>query len=81
MFEHLLDCSSLLKELDMIRLRSVRRAIGFWERMSFVNTKVVDGVVQDTQCVKIPSTLTGYEYVYSLRPCDCEGCKQKKQGE
>lgn len=80
-FEHLLDCSSLLKELDMIRLRSVRRAIGFWERMSFVNTKVVDGIVQDTQCVKIPSTLTGYEYVYSLRPCDCEGCKQKKQGE
>ncbi len=81
-FEHLLDCSTSLKELDMIRLRSVRRAIGFWERMSFVNTKQVDGVIQDEVCVKIPSTLTGYEYVYSLRPCDCEACQQaKKQGK
>ena len=77
-FEHLLDCSKLLPELDMIRLRSVRRAIRFWERMKFVNTKKVDGIVNE-MCMKIPPTLTGYEYVYTIRPCDCERCKQEKK--
>ena len=79
-FEHLLDCSKLLPELDMIRLRSVRRAIRFWERMKFVNTKKVDGIVNE-MCMKIPPTLTGYEYVYTIRPCDCERCKQEKKAE
>ena len=74
-FEHLLDCCKLLSELDVIRLRSVRRAIGFWERMKFVNTKEVDGIVNE-DCMKIPSALTGYEYVYTIRPCDCDSCKQ-----
>lgn len=77
-FEHLIECSKLLPELDAIRLRSVRRAIGFWELMKFVNTKEVDGIVNEA-CMKLPSTLKGYEYVYTIRPCDCESCKQNKR--
>jgi len=77
-FEHLINCSKLLPELDEIRLRSVRRAIGFWEQMKFVNTNEVDGIVNE-KCLKLPSALTGYEYVYMIRPCQCEVCKQNNK--
>lgn len=73
-FNHLIECTKLLPELDVIRLRSVRRAISFWERMGFINTRKVAEIVNES-CEKIPTSLKGYEYVYKIRSCNCKTCR------
>jgi len=84
-FRRLLQCCSPLKALDMIRLRSVRNAVGFWEKQNFRESyKAIswlegDPLEYDLGCLKRPSSLTKCQFIYDIRKCNCPWCCQYRQ--
>lgn len=80
-FEHLLGCTEALSELSMIRLRSVRTAVHFWNKQGFKELVEDEELAIDKRCEKLPQSLMSCRFVYELKHCDCESCQfnDKKQ--
>lgn len=61
-FAHLLDCTKLLSELVMIRLRSVRSAIYFWKKQGF--EELIGDKMRDEN---LPQGLSQCNFIYPIK--------------
>lgn len=61
-FNHLLDCTKLLSELVMIRLRSVRTAVYFWKKQGF--EELIGYEMKDEN---LPQSLSQCNFIYPIK--------------
>lgn len=80
-FALLLECCKELNYLEMLRLRSVRTAIGFWKKQGFrerdESLDWIEGnpIEFDESCERRPQSLNNYHFIYDLKPCECKSCQ------
>jgi len=79
-FKELLECCHHFKQLEMIRLRAIRSATGFWKKQGFREQSdqipwiYGDSLAYDLNCLKRPAVLTKCPYIYDLKKCNCLSC-------
>lgn len=79
-FQELLNCCHHFQELEMIRLRAIRHAVGFWEKQGFreqsheVSWLSEDALDYDLNCLKCPAVLKKCQYIYDIKKCHCFSC-------
>lgn len=83
LFNRLLNCTSAFKHLMMIRL-AAGDEVGekFWVQKNHFRVKgrplsdiSGDSKWFDIDCLKKPGELNLYRYIYDIRRCECESCR------
>ena len=73
-------CCEQLKELEMIRLHSVRKATSFWKGVGFREQEEWQNWIKgesffyDLSCLKRPISLEKCQFIYDIKYCKCSSC-------